>query len=270
MKYTFPVKGSYRLTQKFAENILSYSGVKGHTGADYACNAGTPICSPVDGVVAEKKTDKDGYGNHLWIMSPIAPANVDQEIHVLAHLQGFDQGLEVGSRVVAGEVVGYAGTTGYSTGVHLHWGARKLRRLDVGETAKYLRRYFGVDYEIVDYENGYNGHFDVLQGLNDVSTDLPPVATRYGQAESKTREAVWSLTYNEAKVREQALKAGFGESEWPLMKNAFVYGYWPKETVFNTASYALWAYNTKPAFDLAMKTKDYGKLQAPIPAIISK
>lgn len=267
MRYIVPIVGSYRLTQKFAQNLIEYKGIKGHTGYDLACSLGTPIVAPCNGRIAEMPRDKDGYGNHIWLLED---DGLNTKIaHVFGHLEGFSTPT-TGQWVKQGEVIGFAGSTGYSTGSHLHWGARRLRILASSEHSKYQRNYNGEHYEILDYENGYMGHFDFGGDVADLLEDIPPVALRYGQPYSYARELAWSLKYSEASVRKQALAVGFGEREWKLMKNAFVYGYYPKEIVFDTSAYALWAYNTYPAYKEALANKKLSTLKAPQPAIITK
>ncbi|MDR0661620.1 MAG: peptidoglycan DD-metalloendopeptidase family protein [Prevotellaceae bacterium] len=86
--------------------------VRPHTGVDYAAPAGTPVMTIGDGAVIEKKYTSGG-GNTVKIKH--------NSIYTTAylHLQGYAKGINVGTRVSQGQVIGYVGSTGLSTGPHL-------------------------------------------------------------------------------------------------------------------------------------------------------
>jgi murein DD-endopeptidase MepM/ murein hydrolase activator NlpD len=84
-----------------------------HLGVDYAADAGTPVQSIGDGTVIDKGWDKKGGGNYIKIRHNATYTTL------YMHLQGFARGLSTGSRVRQGEVIGYVGSTGLSTGPHL-------------------------------------------------------------------------------------------------------------------------------------------------------
>ena len=90
--------------------ILQYR--RPHLGVDYAAPAGTPVQSIGDGVVT-KKAYEGGAGNYLQIKHNSVYTTV------YMHLRGFAQGIAPGVRVRQGQVVGYVGSTGLSTGAHL-------------------------------------------------------------------------------------------------------------------------------------------------------
>ena len=83
-----------------------------HTGVDYAAPAGTPVRSVADGVVTFKAYK--GAGGHTVKIKH--PGNISSGY---LHLKGYAKGLKVGSRVSQGQVIGYVGSTGRSTGPHL-------------------------------------------------------------------------------------------------------------------------------------------------------
>ena len=92
--------------------VLGYS--KMHKGADFAAPTGTPIYAAGDGVV-ERANRFSSYGNYIRIRH-------NNEIKTAyAHLNGFAKGIKAGRRVSQGDVIGYVGTTGRSTGPHLHY-----------------------------------------------------------------------------------------------------------------------------------------------------
>lgn len=90
--------------------------IKMHTGIDYAAPTGTPIVAPSAGVV-EETGYKGGYGHTI-----ILRHNGSMQT-LYAHMSNYGR-FGVGSRVKAGDVIGYVGSTGRSTGPHLHYEVR--------------------------------------------------------------------------------------------------------------------------------------------------
>ncbi|SFB57009.1 peptidoglycan DD-metalloendopeptidase family protein [Azotobacter beijerinckii] len=88
--------------------------IRAHKGVDYAAPHGTPIRATGDGKV-QLAGRKGGYGNTVIIQH----GNRHQTLY--AHMQGFAKGLRTGSTVKQGQIIGYIGTTGLSTGPHLHY-----------------------------------------------------------------------------------------------------------------------------------------------------
>ncbi|HDR52486.1 MAG TPA: metalloendopeptidase, partial [Mariniphaga anaerophila] len=84
-----------------------------HHGVDYAAPAGTPVKSIGDGTVITRAYQAGGGGNYLRIKHNSVYTTV------YMHLQGFAPGVVQGSRVKQGQVIGYVGSTGLSTGPHL-------------------------------------------------------------------------------------------------------------------------------------------------------
>jgi murein DD-endopeptidase MepM/ murein hydrolase activator NlpD len=95
--------------------ILKYSRM--HTGVDFAAPRGTPILASGNGVV-EKIGRDSGYGNVIILRH----TNGYETLY--GHQSSFAKGLVVGSRVRQGQVIGYVGSTGLSTGPHLHFEIR--------------------------------------------------------------------------------------------------------------------------------------------------
>lgn len=88
--------------------------IRAHKGTDYAAPRGTPIKAAGDGKVIHASR-KGGYGNTVILQH-------GQGIKTLyAHLHNFARGVRAGTRVKQGQVIGYVGTTGLSTGPHLHY-----------------------------------------------------------------------------------------------------------------------------------------------------
>lgn len=103
-----------RISSKFtyARKHPIYKTVRPHTGVDYAAPAGTPVVSIGDGTVIFKEF-KGGGGNTVKIRHNSSYTTA------YLHLQSYAKGLRVGQHVRQGEVIGYVGSTGSSTGPHL-------------------------------------------------------------------------------------------------------------------------------------------------------
>lgn len=87
---------------------------KTHKGVDYAAARGTPIRATADGKVTLAGR-KGGYGNTVVL------SHAGRFSTLYAHMKGFAKGVRSGSRVKQGQIIGYVGSTGYSTGPHLHY-----------------------------------------------------------------------------------------------------------------------------------------------------
>lgn len=115
--FTTPVQGT--LTSKFGPRhhpILKT--VRLHGGVDWAAPTGTPIVAALAGTLAVVG-DGGGYGNVIYVDH----AGGLQSRY--AHMNRFAEGMKVGRSVRQGEVIGYVGTTGRSTGPHLHFEFRQ-------------------------------------------------------------------------------------------------------------------------------------------------
>ncbi len=91
--------------------------LRNHDGVDWGAPIGTPVQAAADGVIAQMG-DGGAYGNVIYIDHP-----GDKQTRY-AHLDRFRDGLKIGATVTAGELIGYVGTTGRSTGPHLHFELR--------------------------------------------------------------------------------------------------------------------------------------------------
>lgn len=109
-----PIDGA-RLSSGFGMRkhpVLGYS--KLHSGVDFAAPRGTPIYAAGDGTVT-RANYFGSYGNYVSIR------HANGYITAYAHMNGFARGIKAGTRVRQGQVIGYVGTTGRSTGPHLHY-----------------------------------------------------------------------------------------------------------------------------------------------------
>ena len=104
-----------RMTSRFGMRrhpILGYNRM--HQGIDFGAGSGTPVFAAGDGVVVEARR-WGGYGNWVRIRHS---GGFDTGY---AHLSRFAKGLRAGQRVNQGQVIAYVGSTGASTGPHLHY-----------------------------------------------------------------------------------------------------------------------------------------------------
>lgn len=109
-----PVNGA-RLSSGYGKRkhpILGFT--KMHRGTDFAAPTGTPIMAAGDGVI-DYIGRNGAYGKYVRIRHNSTYKTA------YAHMSGFKRGLTKGSRVKQGETIGYIGTTGRSTGPHLHY-----------------------------------------------------------------------------------------------------------------------------------------------------
>ncbi len=109
-----PIDGA-RLSSRFGRRkhpILGYTRM--HKGIDFAAPSGTPIYAAGNGTVVYAGR-KGGYGKYVQIRHNGTFATA------YAHMKSFGRGIRRGSRVRQGQVIGYVGTTGRSTGPHLHY-----------------------------------------------------------------------------------------------------------------------------------------------------
>ena len=113
-----PIESYTRISSPFGIRVHPITHtVRMHTGIDYAAPQGTRVLAPSDGVVSFRGW-KGGYGNAVMLTH-------DNGMETLyGHLSAFISGVDVGTRVNAGTVIGLVGSTGHSTGPHLHYEVR--------------------------------------------------------------------------------------------------------------------------------------------------
>jgi murein DD-endopeptidase MepM/ murein hydrolase activator NlpD len=109
-----PINGA-RLSSSFGMRKHPIDGYnKMHKGTDFAAPMGTPIMASGDGIILRARWCGGG-GNCIQIKH-----NKTYET-IYAHMKNFAYGIRVGLRVKQGQIIGYVGSTGNSTGPHLHY-----------------------------------------------------------------------------------------------------------------------------------------------------
>ncbi|QRM28986.1 M23 family metallopeptidase [Microvirga sp. VF16] len=92
--------------------ILGYS--RPHTGVDWANRVGTPIIAAGNGTVIKAEWDS-GYGRRVELQ------HTNGYVTAYSHMSSFAKGIGPGKRIQQGQVIGYVGNSGLSTGPHLHY-----------------------------------------------------------------------------------------------------------------------------------------------------
>jgi len=104
-----------RISSGFSMRVHPLSGKwKAHKGVDYAASAGTPIRAAADGTV-DFAGNSGGYGNQVVLK------HWSKYSTAYAHMSRIAPGMRKGAKISQGDVIGYVGSTGWSTGPHLHY-----------------------------------------------------------------------------------------------------------------------------------------------------
>jgi len=140
-----------RISQHFGLNPAIYSqfGMKGHNGIDFGIPVGTKIFASERGMCKVVDSGKAGYGLHVKVRNSDKGSEC-----VYAHLSRA--AVPDGHMVNPGDVIGYSGNTGFSTGPHLHFGRRLLKTEGLKDI---------WNWQVLDYNNGYFGWYDCLDQL---------------------------------------------------------------------------------------------------------
>nr|WP_318681473.1 peptidoglycan DD-metalloendopeptidase family protein [uncultured Treponema sp.] len=117
-----PIHGRYRLTSYFGWRGSPFNGRRQfHGGIDMACSKNTPIYAAMEGTIVYKGWS-NVYGNYVMIQHHSGYKTL------YGHMNSFSN-LKVGSYVTTNSVIGYVGTTGMSTGYHVHFTVFKNGRM---------------------------------------------------------------------------------------------------------------------------------------------
>lgn len=156
MEYRQPFSGSYGISQGFGKTEWSAN----HTGIDYLCPAGTPILASEAGNVFFAGWKPGGYGYTVFIQHP------DSMVTIYEHLLK-DIPVTVGQSVQRGQVIGYSGSTGNSTGPHLHFEMRDAS----GQAVNPMRYLHSVDDSIPHEPDSQPEKPSVLEGKCRIACD---------------------------------------------------------------------------------------------------
>lgn len=150
----YPIKKPI-VTQVFGVNGKWYQDhgidIRGHNGIDFMAYHGQPIRAAHDGVVIFSGVDdRSGEGIELVSTEKFNIGGINANAKTIYwHMEKGGRNVQVGDVVKTGQVLGYADSTGLSTGDHLHFGLKRVILWNVGIGATTL-----------DPDNGYLGAID--------------------------------------------------------------------------------------------------------------
>ena len=117
-----PVNGAYVSSNFGYRRDPIFGTWRLHRGTDYAAPRGTPIKAGGTGTIIKRGWSRAGYGYHMIIR------HVNGYDTLYGHMSRFQPGYRVGSKVRQGNIIGYVGSTGKSTGPHVHYEVRRYGR----------------------------------------------------------------------------------------------------------------------------------------------
>lgn len=110
----------YKIESPFGDRLdpIGSNNIEFHSGMDLSAPSGTEIVSVADGVVYETGYSETGLGNYVYIKH-----NIDGIIYysIYGHMSDDSIVVSKGDNIKMGDVIGIIGTTGNSTGIHLHF-----------------------------------------------------------------------------------------------------------------------------------------------------
>lgn len=141
-----------------------YSRMKGHNGLDLHATSWEPCYAAQTGVIAEVSTEEDrGLGVGIITQEKyFCPETGKQEHFKIRNWHFWANSVEVGQKVKVGDLIGYCGSTGYSTGVHLHLEIKPVN-VTWREDGS-IRRFSNILQS-----NGYFGAVDPLPHLDKIN-----------------------------------------------------------------------------------------------------
>lgn len=129
--YGFPLAGDALRVEQGWGGHWSHRDEQNRHAVDFGAAAGTPVRAARDGIVMEVEADHDGAGQgratDLGRANFVRIVHADGSMALYAHLQHGGVRVRPGQRVVAGQVLGLVGATGFATGPHLHFAVQVNR-----------------------------------------------------------------------------------------------------------------------------------------------
>lgn len=161
-----PINGA-RISSRFGKRRHPISGfTRLHKGTDFAAPRGTPIYAAGNGVV-ERASRYGGYGHYIRIRHAKGYKTA------YAHLSRYGSGIRSGRSVRQGQVIGYVGSTGASTGPHLHYEVYKNgEAVDVMRLKLPTGRKLAMDPEIYEAFKVERDRIDEIRSTSKGTADL--------------------------------------------------------------------------------------------------
>ena len=119
MTFERPVAGHSINSNYGVRHLVGEAGARMHQGVDIAAPSGSPVLASAQGVVVRTGYDAAGYGNFVEIRHPNGLTTF------YGHMRSIATGIRSGTEVTGGQQIGQVGSTGYSTGPHLHFEVRR-------------------------------------------------------------------------------------------------------------------------------------------------
>lgn len=204
-------------------------GLKGHNGIDLRAPIGTPIYAVANGNLrVTGSVDDPGYGLAARLNVPLGDRRFIECIY--GHLSSTIITPIKGEVMVnAGDVIGHTGTSGNSSGPHLHFGTRFV-----------YYKPGGAGPFVENSDNGFTGSVDPKQFLSSDAFALP-VDLKYGLPEQ-------ARGYSDLEFYKVAAWVFLQTRKLPTtrLKNALIWGRWDYRTVNDPAMFGIWSEMTKP------------------------
>lgn len=161
-----PINGA-RLSSRFGKRRHPISGyTRLHKGTDFAAPTGTPIYAAGNGVV-ERASRYGGYGNYIRIRHAKGFKTA------YAHLSRYARGVKGGRSVRQGQIIGYVGSTGASTGPHLHYEVYKNgKAVDAMRLKLPTGRKLAMDPEIFEVFATERDRIDAIRAVQTAPSGL--------------------------------------------------------------------------------------------------
>lgn len=194
------------------ENITAYFGEERkhpkvnqgiiHTGIDIRANLGTPVLATADGVIAKASMEGD-WGNLIVI------THMDGYETWYAHLKGFNTGKN--QEVKKGDIIGYVGNTGKSTGPHLHYEVKQNgKRLNPLNFKNSNKKTIVIDVSHGGQDNGVSiGNLNEKEITLNIAKKIKELNENDNVEIILTRDSDKFLTLNERTENINALKPDF-------------------------------------------------------------
>ena len=160
-----PINGA-RLSSRFGKRRHPISGyTRLHKGTDFAAPTGTPIYAAGNGVV-ERASRYGGYGHYVRIRHAKGYKTA------YAHMSRYGRGVRAGRSVRQGQIIGYVGSTGASTGPHLHYEVYKNgRAVDAMRLKLPTGRKLAMDPDIFAVFEIERDRIDEIRAIDDAPSD---------------------------------------------------------------------------------------------------
>ena len=203
----YDIYGKYRITGKYGDKRSYYKPGHFHQGDDIAMAMDSPINAYADGEVIKVANDPNGYGKYVDI------AHDNGIITRYAHSNGFN--VKKGDKVTEGQIIGKVGSTGRSTGPHLHFEAikdgKKVNPREIGQ-------YFVVSDTIKP--KGINSMANIKTSVS--QEDLENIKNQIAQMQAEKELKRFELTPEEEELKKQSISSIMNRLQIPVAQPRYM------------------------------------------------